>query len=82
MEHMDDLKKWIRDQEENLVKDIAALVEIPSVSLWGGEDAPYGEACRKAAEKMREIAEGYGFEAEDCGGRCLRVRCGGSGKMR
>lgn len=71
-----DLDEWISANEEQMVEDIRRLVRIPSISMEGPEPHPFGEECFRAAECMRELAEQYGFETQDCGGRCIRILYG------
>lgn len=98
------LEDWLEEREEDLIRDIAALVEIESVaeeqaasekerkqgrdgteyaqghqaetSCGSGHPAPYGPGCRKALERMMELAEQKGLKAEDHQGHCLSVSVG------
>lgn len=71
-----EIDRWIAAHEEEMVADIRKLVEIPSISQKGKDSCLFGEACFRAARQMQEIAQGYGLETEDCGGRCIRIRYG------
>lgn len=75
-ELLEDLDGWIADREAQMVEDIRRLVRIPSISKEGQEPYWFGEECFRAAACMREMAEAYGFETQDCGGRCIRIRYG------
>ena len=82
MKKLNDLDAWIQEHEEEMVEDIRKLVQIPSISKKCEGKYPFGEECFRAAVCMREIAEGYGLEAEECEGRCLCIRYGvGSKKV-
>ena len=42
-----ELEVWLSEKENAMVEDIAALVEIPSISGESEGSAPYGRACRE-----------------------------------
>ena len=46
-----ELKNWIQKHEEEMLEDIRALVEIPSISEKGDEENPYGIYCTKVLKK-------------------------------
>ncbi len=89
------LKKWLEERERELIGDIAALVRIESVAENGertkteqapGDSgrtaeapAPYGAGCRRALERMMELAGKKGLATEDHQGHCLSV-CAGQSK--
>lgn len=52
---------FIKDNERNIVNDIAALVAVKSVEEAPAPGAPFGEGPRKALDKALEIAEGMGL---------------------
>lgn len=80
MKQIEDLRAWIESHEKDLEKDIAYLIEVPSISVCGTKGEPYGAACQEVAGRMREIAGRYGFDTDDCEGHCVRVNYGGKGK--
>ena len=48
------IDKFIADNRQNIVNDIAALVNIKSVSqACDNPQAPYGEGCRKVLDKAK-----------------------------
>ena len=49
---------FIAENKENILKDIATLIEIPSVSVDGPAEAPFGEGCKKALDAALAICEG------------------------
>lgn len=67
------IKEWIVNHREEMLADIRRLVEIPSVAVQGDAAMPNGRYCARAAEAMLELAQKYGFEAENCGGQCVRI---------
>ena len=73
---LDEIDRWIADREEEFVEDVRSLIRIPSVSVTGDKSFVYGKGCKDAADRMIEIAEAYGFKAQDCGGRCVKVSYG------
>ncbi len=52
---------------EALVRDLSALVRIPSVSHYGSDGLPFGQGVANALDKALELAEGYGLTAKNCG---------------
>lgn len=70
------LEAWIDAHFDELLADISALVAIPSVAGHGGEEAPYGEGCRRALDAALALAQRYGFETRNyenhCGSATLR----------
>lgn len=52
---------------EALVRDLSALVRIPSVSHYGADGLPFGKGVANALDKALELAEGYGLTAKNCG---------------
>lgn len=68
-----ELRKWIDDHEEELVRDIGKLVEIPSVSRPGDE---LPDSVERAALCMMEMAGRYGLKAELCDNCCVRLSYG------
>ena len=52
------IDKFIADNRQNIVNDIAALVNIKSVSqACDNPQAPYGEGCRKVLDKALQMCE-------------------------
>ncbi len=58
------IKEYIRTNRENIIEMLKALVEIPSVSTSGDEDAPFGKACLDALKAVEEIYSSDGFKTE------------------
>ena len=52
-----ELDAWLSEKENDMVEDIASLVEIPSISGGRTGSAPYGKACREVLLKILEIGQ-------------------------
>ena len=70
---MDELDLWLNKEEENLLSDIAQLVEIESVSSQAEGKFPYGKNCGDALDRMLLMGEKYGFQTYNCDGYCGRI---------
>lgn len=71
------LESWLEEKEEIFVKDIASLVQIPSIAeKKSRKGAPYGENCRTVLEVMQKIARREKVETDDVDGYCLRLTVG------
>ena len=71
------LEQWIDEHFDDIVRDTAALVSVPSVAqATGNSEAPYGRGCRDALDKALALAQSYGFETRNyenhCGSATLR----------
>jgi len=53
---------YINSHRDEIINDLRALVEIPSVRGCELPDAPYGEQCKKALDKSLELFEKNGFK--------------------
>lgn len=56
---------YIAANKENILKDIAALVAIPSVSTQGDAVYPFGEDCKKCLDKALELCEAKGLATKN-----------------
>lgn len=60
------IDQFIADNRQNILKDIAALVNIKSVSTKSDDpSAPFGEGCHKALDKAFELCEKMGFTTKN-----------------
>ena len=59
--------EFIEVNMEGIIRDIKALVDIPSVKSEPEEGAPFGKDVRRALNKALEIAGRMGFETVNCG---------------
>lgn len=55
----------ILDYWDDILRDLAALVAIPSVAVRSSQGKPYGDQCAKALDKVLEMAEGYGLKTKN-----------------
>ena len=55
------LDAWLDDQRQEMFRDIAGLVAIPSVGNPGENGTPYGVANTDAIRYMGALADRYGF---------------------
>ena len=74
MDWMNEVKKY----EADFKKDLKALVAIPSLrdETTVSGNAPFGQSCREALDKMMEIARGYGFVVKDIDGYACSIEYG------
>ena len=60
------IDQFIADNRQNLLQDVATLINIKSVSVANDNpQAPYGEGCRKVLDKALQICEGMGFATKN-----------------
>ena len=57
---------FIAANQEQILKDIAALVAINSVETAPAEGAPFGPGARAALDKTLELAAGMGLATRNC----------------
>ncbi len=55
----------ILDYWDDILKDLATLVAIPSVAVPTQGGHPFGDQCAKALDAVVEMAKGYGLEAKN-----------------
>lgn len=56
---------YIAENKENILKDIAALVAIPSVSAEGDNKYPFGKGCKECLDKALELCEAKGLSTKN-----------------
>ncbi len=66
---MKDIKEFIKENEENIKRDIKRLVDIKSVADTPTANAPNGEGVRKAQKAAEELLKSIGLEVTDLDGR-------------
>jgi len=59
--------EFIEANMEDIIRDIKAVVDIPSVKSEAKEGAPFGVEVRRALGKALEIGERMGFKTVNCG---------------
>ncbi len=57
----------ILDYWDDILKDLAALVSIPSVAVPTPGEHPFGDDCAKAIDTVLGMAEGYGLKTKNVG---------------
>ena len=73
---IDNFLEFLDLHEAELVNDIFTLCRVNSERTEAQDGAPYGIGPKKALETALELAKSYGFSAEICGDRVLRVELG------
>ena len=58
------LQGWIAAHRAEMLRDLAALVAVPSVAKPGKDGLPYGAPCREALRRAEGIARRLGFCTE------------------
>ena len=66
---LQDIDRFVRENEDAVVRDIARLVRIPSIEGPAEPDAPYGTESKRALECALEIARDLGLRTVNCGNR-------------
>lgn len=59
---------FIAENQENILRDLAALVRIPSVEGTPEPGAPFGKGPKEALQAALAIADGMGLVTHDCEG--------------
>ena len=59
------ISDWFDAHSEDMVKDIARLVSIGSVSDPEAAEKPFGAECKRCLEEMLKIGEEHGFYTEN-----------------
>lgn len=80
MDMQETIRRWVQAHEEELARDAARLVRIPSVSEPSQGAQPYGSGCAQVLSAFLELAEGYGLKTSHFENRVGRLElAGGSG---
>ena len=58
------IQSWIAAHRADMLRDLAALIEVPSVAKPGKDGLPYGQECREALRRAEAIAQRLGFVTE------------------
>lgn len=71
-----EVRDWIENKREDIIRDVIQLVKIPSVSEKGKSNSPFGTECRRVLVKMLSLASQYGLSVENhedyCGSAILK----------
>ncbi|WP_249028689.1 dipeptidase PepV [Tannockella kyphosi] len=75
---MIDFKKEIDARKDDLLRDIATLIEIPSMQDDDtvGENQPYGKPCRDALDAMLAMGKRDGFVCDEVDGHAGHIDIG------
>ena len=71
------LQQWIADHRSDLLADLAALIEVPSVARPGADGLPYGKDCAEALRRAEAIARKLGFATDVWDDTVLTAEWGG-----
>lgn len=76
-----EIRSWLKEQEAQMLQDLAELISIPSVALKEAkrdtkEHAPFGSECRRVLNAMEQIGVRAGMQTEDLDGYCLCLTAG------
>lgn len=75
------LDAWLEEHREEMFRDIAGLVAIPSVNNPGENGTPYGVANTDTIRYMGALAERYGFAWQNHDWQCMSIRYGSGEKQ-
>ncbi|MBR2639390.1 MAG: Sapep family Mn(2+)-dependent dipeptidase, partial [Oscillospiraceae bacterium] len=64
--NLKDIDLFIEENKENILRDIARLVAVPSIEGEPEEGAPFGREPKKALELGLKIAEEMGLKTRNC----------------
>lgn len=73
------VQAWLRDHEDDLLRDTIAMLRVPSIESDPEPNAPFGKANRDALDLALQMSKNYGFETKDIEGYCGYAEVG-SGK--
>lgn len=65
---MQRIDKFLEENRDAFLKDLAALIEVDSVRSEPVENGPFGSGVRKAMDRALEIADRFGLSTRDCSG--------------
>ena len=70
---------WVREHREELIRDLMALVNIPSVTAPGKDGFAFGPDCKRCGDAFLAMAAGYGFETDNDDDHCVSAAMPGTG---
>ncbi len=72
------IDKWVDEHEGEFLRDLSRLISYHSVSCDGylTGDNPFGDECAAALNCAMELAESYGFKAENRDNFCVVAQVG------
>ena len=64
-QYMDKIEAFLKENEQNFIRDIQTLVRIKSVSEPESKTVPFGQGCRDALDKALEMGMQMGFDTQN-----------------
>ncbi len=64
-QYMDKIEAFLKENEQNFIRDIQTLVRIKSVSDPESKTVPFGQGCRDALDKALEMGMQMGFDTQN-----------------
>ncbi len=64
------VQDWLRAHEADLLRDLVAMLQIPSVESEPEPNAPFGPENRRALDLALKLSSEYGFQTKDIEGYC------------
>ncbi len=64
------VQEWLRQHEDDLLRDTVAMLQIPSLESDAEPNAPFGPENRRALDLALQMSEAYGFRTADVEGFC------------
>ncbi|MDR0922431.1 MAG: Sapep family Mn(2+)-dependent dipeptidase [Lactobacillales bacterium] len=74
------IKEKIREEWNDYLKDLATVIEVPSVLGEAQADAPFGQASKQAIEVATQLAQGYGLDTDIVGNAVGYAQLGADAK--
>lgn len=75
------LHAWLKENEDSLLADYRALLQIPSIEADAEENAPFGAANRQALDFMIELSRSSGMTVKDLDGYAAWAEFGSGSQM-
>ncbi|MBQ6646674.1 MAG: M20/M25/M40 family metallo-hydrolase [Clostridia bacterium] len=67
------IESWVDEHFEELLRDLEALIRIPSVARYDDQNTPCGEDCQAALRFMCRLAETFGLQSSSVGGLVAEI---------
>ena len=64
-----DIEAFVKENRDNIIRDIGKIVAVPSVRGEAEEGAPFGTECRRVLDVMLQMAEEMGMDTGVCDDR-------------
>lgn len=76
------IERYLMKYRQEIVDNVCALIQIPSVRLAAEPNLPYGIPCARALDFCSELAERKGLWVQNYDYRCIRAELPGTGQGR